>query len=232
MKRMMFAAAMAACAAACTPPQSAEAPPPAEAERATASAEGLPAGEYRIDPSHASLVFRVNHLGFANYVASFDTIDAQIELDPANPAAASLEANIDVRSLDLPNPPPGFRDELLGAQWFDAAAHPQMTYRSTRIEMTGADTARIHGDLTLHGVTAPVVLDARFNGGWAGIPPDPNARVGFSATGSLSRTAFGMGYGTPPEGTTMGVFDTVEFGIEAEFIGPAWVNPDAAPSAP
>ena len=96
-----------------------------------------------------------------------------------------------------------------------------MKFRSTKVELTSANTARITGDFTFHGVTLPVTLDAAFNGGYAGHPFDPNARIGFSARGSLKRAAFGVVEGIPPPGTTMGVSDNVEFIIEAEFNGPA-----------
>jgi polyisoprenoid-binding protein YceI len=67
-------------------------------------------------------------------------------------------------------------------------------------------------------------MEATYNGGWPGIPQDPHARIGFSATGELSRTAFGMGFGVPAPGTTMGVGDAVSFEIEVEFSGPEWAG--------
>jgi polyisoprenoid-binding protein YceI len=95
-----------------------------------------------------------------------------------------------------------------------------MTFKSTKVELTGANTARITGDLTMRGVTLPVTLDATFNGGYAGHPYDPHARIGFSARGALQRAAFGVKEGVPPPGSTMGVSDNVDIIIEAEFNGP------------
>jgi polyisoprenoid-binding protein YceI len=86
---------------------------------------------------------------------------------------------------------------------------------------------RITGDLTLHGVTKPVVLEATFNGGYAGHPMDPHARIGFSARGTFNRSDFGMVYGIPAPGTTMGVSDAVNVTIEAEFSGPPFEPKDA-----
>lgn len=180
----------------------------------------VPAGRYTLDKAHATLIFRVNHIGFSNYTGQFKRFDARLELDPANPAASKVTATIDPRSLDVSAPPGGFIDTLLGAQWLNAARFPQMTFRSTKIEVTGADTARIHGEFNLHGITRPVTLDAKFNGGYAGHPMDPQARVGFSARGSLKRSAFGIAEGIPAPGSTMGVSDAVEISIEAEFNGP------------
>lgn len=229
MKYLISATALALLAA-CSPPAPA---PTAEAPTTEAapapSVEGIPAGAYALDKSHATITFRLSHLGFSNYTAQFTDFDARMELDPANPAQASLTADINPRSLDIPAPPAGFLSDLLGPQWLNAAEHPQITFQSTEIEVTGADTARIHGDLTLLGVTKPIVLDATYNGGWAGIPPDPHARLGFSAHGVFNRSDFGMNIGLPPPGGTMGVGDAVEVQIETEFTGPPW-TPPAAPT--
>lgn len=184
----------------------------------------VPAGAYVLDKSHASLIFRVNHIGFSNYTGRFGSFEAQLTFDPANPSASSVTATVDARSLGLENPPPGFVDELLGAKWLDAAQFGQMNFRSTKVELTGANTARITGDFTLHGMTLPVVLDATFNGGYAGHPMDPRARIGFSARGSLKRSEYGVAAGLPPPGSTMGVGDAVEIIIETEFTGPPLAN--------
>ncbi len=190
-----------------------------------------PAGTYKLDKAHANLEFRVNHIGFSNYTARFTAFDAELQFDPANPAASTVTATIDPRSLALPTPPAGFLDTLLSEKWLGAAAFPQMTFRSTKVELTGANTARITGDLTLKGATAPVVLDATFNGGYAGHPYDPQARIGFSARGSLKRTVFGVSEGVPSPGSTMGVSDDVEIIVETEFNGPPLAQ-GAAPAKP
>jgi polyisoprenoid-binding protein YceI len=179
-----------------------------------------PAGTYKLDKAHASLIFRVNHIGFSNYTARFGNFDAELRFEPAKPETSSVTATVDAKSLGLENPPRGFLNELLNPKWLDAAAHPQMTFRSTKVELTGANTARITGEFTMKGVTLPVTLDATFNGGYAGHPYDPNARIGFSAKGSLARSAFGVKEGVPPPGSTMGVSDAVEVIVEAEFNGP------------
>ncbi|BFM11302.1 YceI family protein [Simiduia litorea] len=179
-----------------------------------------PAGAYKIDLSHADLTFRVNHLGFSLYTARFTGFTAQLHFDPANPKAMSVTATIDPRSLALPSPPEGFLETLLSPEWLDAAQFGQITFRSTQVEPTHANAVRITGDLTLHGITKPVILDAKFNGGYAGHPYDPNGRVGFSAKGHFNRSDFGIRYGIPAPGTTMGVGDKVEVIIEAEFTGP------------
>jgi polyisoprenoid-binding protein YceI len=98
-----------------------------------------------------------------------------------------------------------------------------MTFQSTGVTLTGDRTAEVTGDLTLHGVTKPVTLSVTYNGGYGHFPLDPGgARIGFSATGSLNRSDFGMPWGIPAPGSTIGVSDRVDIVIEAEFI-----NPDA-----
>jgi len=187
-------------------------------------AGALPAGSYTLDKAHASLIFRVDHMGFSHWTARFTGFDAHLQFDPAKPAAAQVTVTIDPASITPDNPPPGFVTALRGAKWLNAGKFPQITYRSTRVESTGQKGLRIYGDLTLHGITRPVVLDATFNGGYAGHPMDPHARIGFSAHGTLQRSEFGIAYGIPEPGSTMGVSDAVEFTIESEFSGPPLTN--------
>jgi polyisoprenoid-binding protein YceI len=177
-----------------------------------------PAGAYTLDKAHASLTFSVNHVGFSRYTATFKQFDAQLQFDPAHLDKSSVRAT--VGSLQLPNPPPGFTEELLGKNWLDAEQTPQLTFRSTKAELAGANSVRMTGDFTLHGVTKPVTLDVTFNGGYDGHPMDPHARIGFSARGVLKRSDFGITYGIPEPGSTMGVSDAVDFVVEAEFSGP------------
>ncbi|HQR88054.1 MAG: polyisoprenoid-binding protein [Caulobacter sp. 32-67-35] len=214
--------------AACSPkPVAEKADAPAAAPAAKPAPANVPAGAYRLDKTHASLVFTVNHLGFSNYTAAFADFDARLIFDPARPELTTLEATIDPRSLTLPSPPAGFKDELVGPQWLNAAQYPAITFKSTKVDVTGVNTARVTGDFTLHGVTKPVVLEVTFNGGYAGHPMDPNARIGFSATGVFKRSDFGIAYGVPAPGTTMGVGDEVSVVIETEFSGPPLVQKPA-----
>ncbi len=232
--KLWLVAGAVAVLAACSPPTAKKTEAPAAAASAPAAAKPAaaqaPAGDYTLDPAHASLEFKVSHMGFSHYTARFTDFDAKLKFDPAHPEASSVEATIDPKSLALNAPPAGFKDELTGKSWFDAAQYPAITFRSTKVEVTGANTAKITGDFTLHGVTKPVVLEATFNGGYPGFAMDPHARIGFSAHGVFKRSEFGMGYGVPAPGSNMGVSDEVEVNIEAEFSGPAWVAPKAAPA--
>jgi polyisoprenoid-binding protein YceI len=228
-KQTILACALFSIAACAPKNESAQTPTPPAA--AAVDAPKVPAGEYTLDKMHASLLFRVNHLGFSNYTASFERFEVALHFDPANLSASSVNVTIDPTSLRLINPPAGFTDELLNAQWLDAKQFPTITYRSTKVEATTANNLRITGDLTLHGVTHPVVLDAVFNGGYAGHPMDPHARIGFSAQGTLKRSEFGVAYGVPAPGSTMGVSDDVDVIIEAELSGPPLANASATESS-
>lgn len=234
-KLLGVAAASALALAACSekPAEAPAAQTPAPVEPAAPPAvappsiEGLPAGDYKIDPAHASLVFTVNHLGFSHYTGQFTRFTADLKLDPANPGTAQLSATVDPTSLSIPSPPAGFVDELSSEPWLNTKAFPQMTFKSTSIAVTGPNTADVTGDFTLRGVTKPVGLAMTFNGGWRGIPQDPHARIGFSAKGVLKRSEFGIDFGVPAPGSTAGVSDDVTIAIEAEFTGPPMADQPA-----
>ena len=187
-----------------------------------------PAGAYTLDKAHASMVLRASHLGFSTYTTRFSRFDADLTLDPLNLSASKVLTTIDASSFEMDAAPQMCLDIMKGPQMLDTAKYPRIIFKSERVRMTGAKSMEISGSLTLHGVTRPLVLTATYNGGYAGMPNmDPQARVGFSAHGSFKRSDFGMAFGIPAPGTTLGVGDVVDFTIEAEFKGP----PLAAASA-
>jgi polyisoprenoid-binding protein YceI len=186
-----------------------------------ASTAPVPKGDYTIDKAHTSLIFRVSHLGFSTYTGRFTRLDADLQFNPANIATSHVNVKIDPRSIEADNTPSGFLQTLAGNQWLDADRFPELSFRSQSVELTGANSFRIHGQLTLHGVTRPVVLEAKYNGGYAGHPYDPQARVGFSARGTFKRSDFGVSYGIPDPGSSFGVGDEVAVTLETEFSGPA-----------
>lgn len=187
-------------------------------------AQQVPAGNYKLDKTHASLIFRVDHLGFSNYTARFKNFDATLDFDPANPPKSRVEAIVDVASLetDFPNSKKiNFNKMLQSNSWLGAAKFPKIKFVSKEIKITGKNSADIIGELSLHGVTHPLTLNATFNGGYASHPMDPSgARIGFSAKGSLKRSDFGIAFGIPAAGTKMGVSDKVEIILEVEFNKP------------
>jgi len=180
-----------------------------------------PAGAYKLDKSHASLILRASHLGFSTYTTRFSRFDAELTFDPKNLTASKVVTTIDATSFEMDAAPQMCLDIMKGPQMLDTAKFPQIIFKSESVRMTGAKSMDISGTLTLHGVTKPIVLTATYNAGYPGMPEmDPQARVGFSAHGSFKRSNFGIAYGVPAPGTTMGVGDLVDFSIEAEFTGP------------
>ena len=224
-------AALAACAQKDAVPTAAApaAEPAGEPSRTAALAADVPAGEYKMDPAHSTLIFRVNHLGFSNYTARFQRFDAKLQFDPRNLTATQLTATVDPRSIqtDFPDPKYNFNAELAGEQWLDAAQFPEIAFRTTQVEDLGNQAMRVHGELSMHGVTRPIVLEANYNGGYVGHPLDPQARVGFSARGVLRRSDFGITGGIPQAGSNMGVGDQVAIAIESEFSGPPMAKAEA-----
>jgi len=235
---LLVLTALAACTQKDAPPQAAIEPAPAAAPAAPAAetaaepagepsiaaahSPNVPAGDYKVDKAHTSLIFRVSHMGFSHFTARFRGVDAQLHFDPRNVTATQLTATVDARSIetDYPDPKYDFNAELQGEQWLNAAKFPEITFRTTQVEDLGNGALRVHGELTLRGVTKPILLEATYNGGYAGHPMDPQARVGFSAHGVLRRSEFGISGGIPLAGTNMGVGDQVAVTIESEFNGP------------
>ena len=160
--------------------------PPAPASSNPASVQ---AGSYKVDADHTQVLFGVSHMGFSTYSGRFSGVNGTLQLDPRRIAATRLDITVPVASVSTTSEK--LDGELRSADWLDAGKYAQMRFRSVRVTPTGASRARIDGELTLHGVTRPLILQARFVG--AGANPLSKAyTVGFEATGTLSRSAFGV----------------------------------------
>ncbi len=157
--------------------------------QASSDAASVKAGTYKVEAYHTQIGFSVLHFGFTPFSGFFSGASGSLKLDPAHPSASALDVSVPVQSVTTTV---GQLDtELKGAQWFDAAQFPNATFKSTTIVLVGKDRATITGDLTLHGVTRPVVLNAHFVG--AGVNPlDKAYTVGFEATGTFKRSDFGV----------------------------------------
>lgn len=219
---MRLSAPFATLVVASTLAAAAQAAPATDTPVPAPSTAPVPRGAYEIDKAHTSLLFKVNHLGFSTFTGRFTRVDAQLSFDPRRLAASSVNVSIDPKSISTDNAPDGFLNELAGEMFLDAGKYPQMTFVSRSVEDAGNGNFRIRGLLTLHGVTKPLTLDARYNGGYAGHPFDPHARVGFSAHGTFKRSDYGVSFGVPsPANHNFGVGDDVEVQLETEFSGPA-----------
>ena len=170
--------------------------------------KAAPSGTYQIDPSHASVTFKINHLGFSHYTGRFNKLEGTLNFNSSAPEQSALDATIYVNSVDTNNVK--LEEELRGDKWFDVIQFPRATFHATKIERTGATTGKITGDLTLKGKTHTITLDASFIG--TGIHPFTKKQViGFSATTVLHRSDYGVSNLLPMVG------DDVTLQIEAEF---------------
>lgn len=160
----------------------------AQAQATTDPAKVTP-GTYTVEPDHTRVLFSISHLGFTNYYGEFTHPSGTLTLDPANPAASTLSITIPAASISTSNTK--LDGELKGAAWFDAAKYPALTFTSDKVQPTQPNTALVHGALTLHGVTKPVTLLAKFNA--AGVNPlDGAYTVGFEVSGHIKRSDFGI----------------------------------------
>ncbi|MFT8516977.1 MAG: YceI family protein [Acetobacter persici] len=158
------------------------------AQAATAP-QDVQAGTYQVETSHTQVTFSLLHFGFTEYSGLFSGATGSLTYDPAHPAASKLNVSIPVASVQTTSAK--LTDELHGADWFDAARYPAATFVSTKVVPTSAGTADVTGNFTLHGITKPLTLHVRYVG--AGINPmDKAYTVGFQATGTLKRSAFGV----------------------------------------
>lgn len=156
------------------------------AAAAPAIAEGV---AYRIDPNHTVVLATWNHFGYSNPSANFGGATGTIVYDAAAPAKSTVEVVLPMSGLDTFVPK--LDEHLKTADFFDAAKYPQATFRSTGVKALGDGRLEITGTLDLHGVQAPVVLDAKLNKAAAGEGDRP-AKIGFDATATLKRSDFGI----------------------------------------
>jgi polyisoprenoid-binding protein YceI len=148
-----------------------------------------PAGDYAMETRHSQLLFAIPHLGITNYYGRFDRLSGSLSFDPAAPEKSTVTATVDMTSLDTPSHE--LMGELMGAGVFNTAAFPTATFKSTAVTKTGPATGTITGDLTLHGVTKPVTLNATF-GGLTADPFSGADDIGFHATTTVNRKDFGI----------------------------------------
>lgn len=169
----------------------------------------LKAGQYSLDKSHGSLLFKVRHLGLSTYVGRFNTFDASLEFDPMNIAGAKLDAIIEIDSLDINNP--SLKNDLMDGTWFNQAKYPQARFSTLSVKQIQGIQFEFTGNLDWRGVTKPVTLLVTFHGG-ANNVLSGKYTLGFSAEGSFKRSDFGMDAYIPLVG------DEVKIEAEAEFL--------------
>jgi polyisoprenoid-binding protein YceI len=163
----------------------------ATADKAAAAADlSHLSGDYTIDPAHSKIGFAVRHAMVTNVRGEFAEYDGKLHLDGANPANSTAELVIKVASIDTKQ---AQRDEhLRTGDFFSAEAFPEITFRSTSAEQVDEDTYRLHGDLTIKGVSHPVALDLEFTGSATDVYGAN--RVGFEGGTTVDRTEWGLTY--------------------------------------
>lgn len=195
-----------------------------------------PSGDYTLDPHHTTVTVRARHFGLASYTLRFNRVAGTLDFNAEDPVQSSIEASVDVTSLDTPFS--GERDfdaELQNSQWLDSANHAVATFASTAVERTGPNTGRVTGDLTIRGVTRPITMDVTYNASWARHPlGHAFSGIGFSARGTIRRSEYGLTVLQPQPGApNTGVADEVELLIEAEFTRPVEQDvPSREPAEP
>ncbi|GGY74479.1 polyisoprenoid-binding protein [Cellvibrio zantedeschiae] len=168
----------------------------------------LKPGAYQIDKQHTTVLFKINHMGMSTFVGRFNSVDASLEFDPAHMENANLSAVISIASIDVNNAE--LAETLRGSSWFDAEKYPQAFFKTTSVQLVDQSHAKFSGNLTLHGVVAPIVLDVVFNGGGENMLTG-RYTIGFTATTSFKRSQFGMDYLVPAVGDEVNVEVFAEF---------------------
>ena len=175
-------------------------------------APSLHAETYEIDASHSQVGFRIKHL-VGKVPGRFTGFSGTIDYAPGKPESWKVDAKIDPATINTDNVK---RDGHLKApDFFDVAKFPEMTFKSTKVTDVKGETAKLHGDLTMHGVTKAVVLDLELGG--TAKDPYGNTRAGFTATGTINRKDFGITYNSVLDngGLMLGEDVAISLDIEA-----------------
>jgi polyisoprenoid-binding protein YceI len=165
---------------------------------------------YKVDKNHSKVGFAISHMMISEVEGQFNSFDATIVSSKDDFSDATVEFTADVNTVDTNSER---RDgHLKSADFFDAAKYPTITFKSTSLTKTGDKTYKVAGDLTMHGVTKPVTLDATLTGTAAG--RDGKKLVGFKVTGTLNRIDFGIGKSGPSTGDEVTITAKTEFAAQ------------------
>jgi polyisoprenoid-binding protein YceI len=168
-----------------------------------------------LDKNHSGVLFVVRHLGLSNVRGRFDRFDATLDVG-LSLDSVSVTAEVDLSSVNTNN---ADRDaHLRSTDFFGTDEHPVMTYRSTSVTGAGEDYELV-GDLTIAGVTRPLTLDVEFHGTEV-FPGDQSTHAGFSATGEIKRSAFGIDFGIIPGAEKLMLGDKVKIELDLQFVAP------------
>ena len=165
-------------------------------------------GMYDLDKSHANIIFMVSHLGFSQYIGRFDSISGELKFDPNDPKNSIVHISIDPASVDTNNRDleAKIKDEGL----FNVVKFPTIRFSSTMVNRTLRDLGTVDGDISWMGVIKPIRMEVKFNG--VGKHPFTGKQtLGFSATGVLKRSDFGLTQWSPDVGDEVRIIAELEF---------------------
>ncbi len=175
---------------------------------------------WEFEPGHTAAEFRCRHMMVTWVRGHFKTVHGTLEFDPEEPAAASVTAEIDA---GLAWTGEADRDaHLRSADFLDAEHHPKILFRSTRVDVLGANEFCVWGDLTIRGTTRPAKMDVRYLGQWEtpywedGVDKGPMVRAGFAATTVINRRDFGVSWNAALDRGGLVVGDDVYIEIDVE----------------
>jgi polyisoprenoid-binding protein YceI len=170
---------------------------------------------WQIDPAHTAAGFSVKHMMIATVRGQFKGVTGTVNWDDQDLSNSIVDVTIDANTVDTGEPK---RDaDLKSANFFDVAHYPTITFRSTKIERISAAKMKVAGNLTIHGITKPVVLDVE---GPSGAIKDPygNTRVALNATTTVNRVDYGVKWNAKMDGGGIVVGDDVNISIDLEMI--------------
>lgn len=226
--KLFVASACIAALTACSAPETAE----VKSEKTTSAVNSLtpkaskpvatvppsaygdaPSGVYALDKTHAYIMFHYDHQGFSKPYLRWRHWDSSLTWDNETPENSSVSVNINTNSIDT-----GvdiFDEHLRAERWFDVEAYPEINFTSTSLTKTSNTHGTMTGDLTIKGITKPVTLDVTFNRAAEGRAPG-TVKIGFSASGQIMRSDWGLGGAVPVVSDAVGLMIEVEYGIKTE----------------
>jgi polyisoprenoid-binding protein YceI len=169
----------------------------------------IPKGVWRVDPAHSKVGFAVKHMGVATVRGEFGEFEGSLEIGD-DIATSKAAGSVRAASVDTNQEP---RDEhLRSADFFEVEKFPELTFTSTKIEQVDEETVKITGDLTMHGETHPIELEAELGGVETG--PEGETRTGLEVTGQLSRSDWGMKFNAALGSGNVVVSDKVKLTLD------------------
>ena len=165
-------------------------------------------GTYTIEPYHTRVMFGISHMGFTTYYGQFTGASGTLKLEPGKVSASSFDITVPSTTISTTNAK--LDGELNSADWLDTGKYPTITFKSVKVANVGHGIGKVTGDLTLHGVTKPVTLTAKFNGGGAN-PMDKKYSIGFDLTGTIKRSDFGVSKYVPMVGDDVNLIISAGF---------------------